>query len=168
VRVAIPHAISADRLARVNERRAGNLCGRAFVRHAGTGPARLPGVRKQYHFWPGPSGLDAWDVDRLIALSRDFPTVDVDVATLGEIDTVYWFDETETPTVRRVVEHLRLIEEVDLTYPIILGPAGQVMDGMHRIARALSEGRTSIRAVRFEDLPEPDYRDCEPSNLPYL
>lgn len=26
-------------------------------------------MRKQYHFWPGEKGLDAWDVDRLIALS---------------------------------------------------------------------------------------------------
>ena len=26
-------------------------------------------MRKQYHFWPGTSGLDAWDVDRLIRLA---------------------------------------------------------------------------------------------------
>jgi hypothetical protein len=25
-------------------------------------------VRKQYHFWPGEHGVDAWDVDRLIEL----------------------------------------------------------------------------------------------------
>jgi hypothetical protein len=124
-------------------------------------------VRRQYHFWSGGTGLDAWDIDRLIRLSRDLPITDVDVSTLGEVDTVYWFDETETPTVRRVVEHLRLINEVDMGYPIILGPDGRVMDGMHRIARALLEGRTSIRAVRFEHVPEPDYRDCNPSELPY-
>jgi hypothetical protein len=64
-------------------------------------------------------------------------------------ETVYWFDESETPTVRRAVEHFRLIEEVDMTPPIILGPDGRVVDGMHRIARAILEGRTTIRAVRF-------------------
>lgn len=124
-------------------------------------------MRKQYHFWPGASGLDAWAVDRLVELSRDFPIADVDISTIGDVDAVYWFDETETPTVRWVVEHIRLIEEVDVEYPIILGPDGQVMDGMHRIARALLEGRATIRAVRFEHLPEPDHRDCRPSELPY-
>jgi hypothetical protein len=124
-------------------------------------------MRKQYHFWPSTSGLDAWDVDRLVELSRDFPIADVDISTIGDVDTVYWFDETKKPTVRRVVEHIRLIEAVDVKYPIILGPDGQVMDGMHRIARAMLEGRATIRAVRFEHLPEPDYRDCHPSDLPY-
>jgi hypothetical protein len=124
-------------------------------------------VRKQYHFWPGTTGLDAWDVDRLIGLSRELPITDVEVSTLGEVDTVYWFDATEVPTVRRVVEHCRLIGEVDLTYPVILGPDGRVMDGMHRVARALLERRTTLRCRRFEDIPEPDYYDCQPSELPY-
>lgn len=124
-------------------------------------------VRKQYHFWRGETGLDAWDVDRLIRLSRDLPVIDVDVSAIGEVDTVYWFDETETPTVRRVVDHLRLINEVDVAHPIIVGPDGRVMDGMHRVARAMLEGRPTIRAVRFEQLPEPDYRNCRPSELPY-
>jgi hypothetical protein len=41
------------------------------------------------------------------------------------------------------------------------------MDGMHRIARALLEGRTTIPAVRFSTDPEPDYRNCRPADLPY-
>jgi len=72
-------------------------------------------VRKQYHFWPAERGFDAWDVDRLIALSRDLPVERVDVASIGELDTSYWFDgSTEVPTVRKVVEHCRLIGEVDI------------------------------------------------------
>ena len=51
--------------------------------------ARLADVRKQYHFWPGESGLDAWDVDRLVALSRALPVTAVDVSTIAEVDTVY-------------------------------------------------------------------------------
>jgi hypothetical protein len=66
-----------------------------------------------------------------------------------------------------VVEHVRLIEEVDLGYPIILGYDGRVMDGMHRIARALLEGRDEISAVRFTRPIEPDHRNCEPHELPY-
>jgi hypothetical protein len=125
-------------------------------------------VRKQYHFWPGEHGRDAWDVDRLVALSRDLPVESVPLDEIGEIDSNYWFDDDrQEPTVRRVVEHVRLIDEVDPSYPVILGPDGRVMDGMHRIARALLEGRATIAAVRLETVPEPDYRDCRPEDLPY-
>jgi|SoimicmetaTmtHAB_FD_contig_61_781537_length_1458_multi_2_in_0_out_0_4 hypothetical protein len=41
------------------------------------------------------------------------------------------------------------------------------MDGMHRVVRALLEGRSTIAAVRFEVQPEPDYRNCDPATLPY-
>ncbi len=52
-------------------------------------------------------------------------------------------------------------------YPVILSSEGRVMDGMHRIARALLEGRSTIEAVRFEGPLEPDYRNCRPQDLPY-
>lgn len=125
------------------------------------------GVRKQYHFWPGTDGLDAWDVDRLIELSASLATEEVPVTATWEVDTVYWFDEAQKPTVRKVLEHIRLIEEVDVSYPIILGPDGRVMDGMHRVARAVLEGRESITAVRLPELPAPDFRNCSPDELPY-
>jgi len=31
---------------------------------------KLSDVRKQYSFWAGEDGLDAWDVDKLIELAR--------------------------------------------------------------------------------------------------
>lgn len=125
-------------------------------------------MRKQYHFWPAGRGFDAWDVDRLITLSRELPIERVAIDSIREIDTGYWFDgSSEQATVRKVVEHVRLINEVDPSYPIILGSDGRVMDGMHRIARALLEGRTEIDAVRFAEPVAPDYRNCLPHELPY-
>lgn len=125
-------------------------------------------MRKQYHFWPGEEGLNAWDVDRLIELSKGFPVRDVALSSIREIDEVYWFDpDTDPPTVRRIVEHVRLMRVVDMSYPIILGPHGRVMDGMHRVARGLLEGRESLPAVRFEELPDPDHRNVRPEDLPY-
>lgn len=125
-------------------------------------------VRKQYHFWPGDDGYDAWDVDRLITLSRNLPVREVALSSIWEVDTVYWFnDETDPPTVRRVVDHVHWIQEVDRSYPIILGYDGRVMDGMHRIARALLEGQETINAVQFEEPLQPDYQNCHPDDLPY-
>jgi hypothetical protein len=124
-------------------------------------------MRKQYHFWPGEHGLDAWDVDRIVELTTSLPVEDVDLADLFEIDTVYWFDDWQRPTVRKVVEHIRFVQEVDPSHPIVLGPDGRVMDGMHRVARALLEGRATITARRLRVLPDPDYRNCHPQDLPY-
>lgn len=124
-------------------------------------------MRKQYHFWPGREGLDAWDVDRLIEVAAGLPVRPVPVRGIRELDEVYWFDERQRPTVRAVVEHLRLVQLVDLSYPIILGPDGRVMDGMHRVARALLDGLDVVDAVRLEILPPPDHTNCRPQDLPY-
>jgi hypothetical protein len=42
----------------------------------------------------------------------------------------------------------------------MLGPDGRVMDGMHRVCRAILEDRPTLAAVRFTVLPEPDLRNC--------
>lgn len=124
-------------------------------------------MRIQNHFWPGEEGVDAWDVDRLIRLTTDLPVESVPVAEIREIDSVYWFDDWHRPTVRNVVEHWRLTQATDATYLIIMGPDWRVMDGMHRIARALAAQREAIDAVRFPVLPSADYLSCRPQDLPY-
>jgi hypothetical protein len=123
-------------------------------------------VRTRYNYWPGADGLDAWDVDRLIDRSASLAAEEVPLTAIWEVDTVYWIDETQQPTVRKVLEHVRLVEEVDLSYPIILGPDGRVMDGMHRVARAILEGRETIAALRLPEVPDPDFRSCSPDELP--
>ena len=124
-------------------------------------------VRKQYHLRPGELGFDAWDVDRLITMCEGLPVEEVALAEIDEIDSTYWFQDDDLPTVRRIVEHFRLVREVDLSYPIILGPDGRVMDGMHRVARALLEGHVTIKAVRLSTVPTPDFLSCRPEDLPY-
>ena len=125
-------------------------------------------MRKQYHFWPGRQRLDAWDVDRLIELSRDVPVINVPLSSITDVDSNYWFgDGFGDPTVRNVVDHIRLVQAVDTEFPMILAADGRVMDGMHRVARALLAGQATIKVVRFEITPAPDYQDCSPEELPY-
>jgi hypothetical protein len=125
-------------------------------------------MRKQYNFWPGREGLDAWDVDRLIELSADFPVRSIPLDSIKELDTAYWFnDERDRPTVNLIIQHFRLVQEVDMSYPIILNVDGRVMDGMHRVARAVLEGESTIMAVQFDYQPEPDFLNCAPEDLPY-
>ena len=144
------------------------LVGPAYQPHRHSALIRETGrVRKQYNFRPSAGGLDAWDVDNLIRASADLPVKDVPLDSIADVDTDFWFKFGPIPTVRRIIEHLHLIREVDLSYPVILGADGRVMDGMHRIARAIVDGHSTIKAVRFEIEPEPDFRDCSPEGLPY-
>ncbi len=125
-------------------------------------------TRKQYSLRRSSGGFDAWDVDRLVDLAAELPVIDIAVEDIAELDEPYWFEDSdEAVTVRKVVEHARLIGEVDLAHPIILDVDGRVMDGMHRVARALLEGHGTVRAVRFVEQPPPDYHDCHPRDLPY-
>jgi hypothetical protein len=125
-------------------------------------------MRKQYSLRRTEGGFDAWDVDRLVELTADLPVEDVAIEDIAELDEGYWFaDSDEAVTVRKIVEHVRLIGAVDLSHPIILGVDGRVMDGMHRVARALLDGRATIQAVRFVEQPSPDFVDCHPGELPY-
>jgi hypothetical protein len=125
-------------------------------------------LRKQYHFRRVGPDVHIWDVDRLVELSRNLVTENVPLAAIREIDEPYWFQPTgDEPTCRRVLEHARLALEADLSFPIILSAEGWVMDGMHRVGRALLFGHTEIRAVRFKIDPEPDFINKNSDELPY-
>jgi len=125
-------------------------------------------MRKQYHFRESERGLLAWDVHRLIELTRNVEPSEVDLSAIREIDELYWYDADDSPpTCRDLMEHMRLVEATDLAYPIILSPDGRVMDGMHRVVKALLQERTTIMAIRLSVMPSPDYIDCEPDDLPY-
>src|SRR5688572_29973572 len=125
-------------------------------------------MRKQYHLRPSPSGLLAWDVDRLVALSAGLPVKEVPLESIRELDERFWFGEgSELPTCREIADHARLIAQTDLKHPIILGADGRVMDGMHRVAKAYIENRKTVPAVQLESDPEPDFVGVDPEDLPY-
>ncbi|HEV8400208.1 MAG TPA: hypothetical protein VGQ18_10265 [Gemmatimonadales bacterium] len=123
-------------------------------------------MRKQYYFRQSRQGLLAWDVERLVRLSRDLPRKVIPLSAIRELDAV-WFGDDESPTWRALVDHLKLIDEADLSYPIILSASGAVMDGMHRVTKALRQGRSDISAVQFAEDPEPDHVGFGPKDLPY-
>ena len=124
-------------------------------------------MRKQYHFRDSSRGLLAWDVVRLVELSRDLPKVLVPLAEIAELDENYWFQVGQNlPTCRAIADHIQLIEEASLAYPIILDSSGRVFDGMHRVVKALLAGRDAIDAVRFTCDPEPDHVGRGPNELP--
>jgi len=122
-------------------------------------------MRKQYHFRPSSNGFFAWDVDRLVALSSSLPVQSLPLSQIAEIDEAYWFYTGDEPTCRNLAGHFKLMMDADLQYPIILCAEGRVMDGMHRVTKALALGETELPCVRFKETPEPDYTDVEPREV---
>jgi hypothetical protein len=125
-------------------------------------------MRAQYHFRKSPAGLCAWNVHHLVERSRNLARERVPLSAIRELDEAYWSnEEAQQLTCRDVVGHARLMLDCDLAFPVILSSDGRVMDGMHRICRALLLGLEEIEAVRFVQDPEPDYIGVQPDDLPY-
>src|SRR5687767_11001747 len=96
-------------------------------------------MRKQYFFRPSNQGLLAWDVDHLIQLSNNLPKKRIPLSSIRELDQV-WASDDQHQTWRGLLEHLKLIDQADLSFPIILSASGEVMDGMHRVVKAARQG----------------------------
>ena len=127
-------------------------------------------MRKQYHFKLTEKGMDAWDVHRLIELSKNLQTKNIPLSIIKELDENYWYQEIpgKILTCKEIAKHCKLIIEADLNYPIILSSSGSVMDGMHRVCKSLLEERKTINVKQFKVDPEPTYINVENiKELPY-
>jgi len=91
-----------------------------------------------------------WSVSRLVQISKSLPTLRLPIAGL------YLGDETDGPlTLRQLAGQYECISRADLKYPIILSADGEIMDGRHRVVKAIVTGKKVILAKRFEETPEP-------------
>jgi len=90
-----------------------------------------------------------WDVSRLIQLSKDLPVMEI------PLDHLNITDSYQSLNLRQMVMHINAVNAADLKYPIILDEDGEIMDGRHRIMKALLKGAKTIKAVRFDVNPSP-------------
>lgn len=106
--------------------------------------------------WADPSdqecnlGRHYWNVARLFELSRALPVMEV---PLDHLMVYYTYEKL---TLREMVMHMNAVNAADLKKPIILDEDGELMDGRHRLMKAMLTGQKKIRAVRFEENPTPD------------
>ena len=125
-------------------------------------------VRKQYHSRQVGWDRHIWDVHRLMRASRGLDVEMVPVNGIAEADQDWWYgDAAAVPTPRSIAAHFALLNKVNPLHPVILCAEGRLMDGMHRVVKAIAEGRTHIPAVRFAKTPNPDFVNVPLDNLPY-
>lgn len=97
-----------------------------------------------------------WYTERLWKLAETLEPFDRPVASFKELDVDCWFGPEKTPSLREVAQHCQRITGADMAYPVILNDSGLLMDGGHRLCKALLMGQTTIKAVQFPSMPEPD------------
>lgn len=96
-----------------------------------------------------------WYSERLWHLAADLEPFAVTVKDIVELDQNCWFTSRE-PTLREMSRHFQKMQDTDPRHPIILNADGSLMDGGHRICKAIVEGRDTIMAVQFKTMPEAD------------
>lgn len=92
-----------------------------------------------------------WNATTLIAASKDLPEFDLPLAGI-DISRKSWPLETT----EEFVYHMKRCHAADLKHPILLDDEGCICDGWHRISKALFLGKKTIKAKRFQLMPEPD------------
>ena len=96
-------------------------------------------------------GDKVWDIGTLFAAAKDLEPYDLQLSAL---DLSARF--ANATTISLFVYQMKRVQDANLDYPIIQAPDGWIMDGFHRIAKAIIQGQTTIKAVRLPVLPEPD------------
>jgi hypothetical protein len=133
-------------------------------------PVRQEGrtLRKQYHLRRVGSDTHVWDVHKLIRAAGGLARITIPVDHIAEADENWWYQDPDAvPTPRSLARHMALVQGTDLSYPVILCADGRLMDGMHRVVKAVMENREHIQAIRFPVTPAPDYRNVSLEDLPY-
>jgi hypothetical protein len=94
-----------------------------------------------------------WTVTNLVARAKDLVPFDLPLAAIYS-GTEVW---TPVGSAYGIAHHVRRALDVNTEYPIILCQRGFIMDGWHRVLRALIDGKATIKAVRFDETPPHDY-----------
>jgi hypothetical protein len=96
------------------------------------------------------NGDDVYDASTLIAFANEqkykvfnLPLAGIDISAspfkIDDIDDLVW--------------HINRINNTSLSHPILLSNKGFIMDGWHRVCKAIIENRAYIKAIRFEEMP---------------
>jgi len=101
--------------------------------------------------------LSMWSINGLWRHAASLPVENIPLSSLEQT-----LAETLTLTKREMAAKARRIMAADLECPIIFSERGWLMDGSHRIMKALALGHDTIKAVRIKAVrflqdPEPDH-----------
>lgn len=101
-------------------------------------------------------GRSVWNVAELWKAVEGMPVHHMPVELfVGQLQGTCWTQGDEHVTPNWVLRHTRRIIGADLGFPIIIDSEGIILDGIHRLCKAVIEGRATIAVQRLVPLPKP-------------
>ena len=94
-----------------------------------------------------------YPITSLITASKDLEVIDLEVAHIYKGDSV-----TPDTSLFEYARHLKLVMDSNLKFPIILSPINTLLDGRHRLVKAFYLGKQTIKAVKFDVMPEVGFK----------
>lgn len=122
------------------------------LRTTGNGLEAIDTVCRPYEKQYYQNGRKVWFVKRLHELCKDLPVLEM---RLEDLDLTHIV--TPAYTLPQMAMHVKLVMNADLNYPILLGQAGNIMDGRHRIVLSILKEKETIKYQQFDEDPTPDY-----------
>jgi len=116
-----------------------------------------PSINRVWSVENGEESVDSWGgrvwrIRDLRAAVAGQPMFDL---PLGLIPLRHF--EFACPDIVEFARHMKHVLEVDVDDPVIMDEYGWVMDGRHRIVRALMDGKEAVRCVKLPDGLTPSF-----------
>lgn len=94
-----------------------------------------------------------YPITSLIQGSKNFKVLELEVAYMFMNDSI-----TPDGSLFEFAKHMKLVMNADLKFPIILSPLNTLLDGRHRLAKAIFLDKKTIKAVKFNEMPDMGFK----------
>lgn len=91
-----------------------------------------------------------WRISRLVKLAEDLKPFKLPLKHINSCGI-----HPQPKTTLEYIKGVKRLLQADLKYPIILDDEGGIMDGRHRLLKAMLKEKDFVMAVRFKEDPEP-------------
>jgi len=96
---------------------------------------------------------NVWKVETLINASAKLSVFKFYLDKISLEYPIAW----HLTNIRDIINHFNRIDNANLRTPIILRPDGRVMNGWHRIIKAMAQNKKYVLAKQFTESPPPDF-----------
>lgn len=101
-------------------------------------------------------GNKLWYVSTLVELSKTMPIEMRKIEDIRAVKLNLPLLKDHGVTHLEIAYHMKVSMSANMDYPIILARDGRIMDGHHRVIKALAFGIPEVKVVQFKVDPEPD------------
>jgi hypothetical protein len=98
----------------------------------------------------------SWDIPTLIQYAKENKYKTFNLPLIG-ID-LGW-NPFDYNNISDFIHHVKRVQRVSLTHPVLIDDLGTICDGWHRVVKAILNGQTYIKAIRLEKMPEASHTE---------